>query len=368
MFNNPFPNAFGLDIGDLSIKLVQLRNVSHRFCCASFDLVNARSISIPPGLIVNGVLQQPKQVQHYIQKLLQGKNKREKPIKSPWVIAGLPETQGFIKLITIPKNIEEIIEDDILIEAKKHIPFSEDEKYYIDWEILPPKNIDSNTTKILITAIPKLIADSYTYLLENLGLGVIALEIEALSITRTMVTATKEYKNEARAILDIGATRSSLIVYDADAVQFSTSLPFSGELLTTAISQKLKLQRNDAEEQKKKYGLGAKKQKKVWSILMQETNKFADQLRKDIHFYYSHFHNSNQITHITMCGSGSNLKHLDKVLSLELKIECRPGKVWKNLHTKKQIRLSDEISLGLASAVGLALRASDNPFFKYDSI
>ena len=101
---------------------------------------------------------------------------------------------------------------------------------------------------------------------------------------------------------------------------------------------------------------------------MEQTKKFADATRKSIHFYYSHFPGSNRITHITMCGSGSNLKHLEDILSLELKIECRPGKPWKNLQSKKEINIPYNESIGYATAIGLALRAADNPFFKHDSI
>ena len=83
MFSNPFPNAFGLDIGDLSIKVVQLNNVSHFSSKPSYNLTNSRSIKLPPGLIVNGVLQEPEKVRHYIQHLLSGIKGKYKTIKSP---------------------------------------------------------------------------------------------------------------------------------------------------------------------------------------------------------------------------------------------------------------------------------------------
>ncbi|MFA6427248.1 MAG: type IV pilus assembly protein PilM [Candidatus Magasanikbacteria bacterium] len=368
MFTNPFPNAFGLDIGDLSIKLVQLSNVSNYFKGSHYEYASARSISLPPGLVVNGELTQPEEIRHYIQKLLGHRSKTEKPIKSPWVVASLPEPQGFTKLITIPKSPQELIEDDIIIEAKKNIPFTEDDHYYIDWQVLTPSSEKDVMVRALITAIPKFTADSYTYLLESLGLGVIALELEALSTTRSMVTSKKEYTGQARALLDIGSTRSNLVIYDDNTIQFTTSLPYSGELLTTALSQKLHVSYEEATRIKKEYGLEYKKDKQAWTALIHETKLFADDIRKNILFYYSHFKNTNRITHITMCGSGSNLKHLERFLSLELKIECRPGHVWKNLSAKKQIPISDEESLGYATAIGLALRAADNPFFKHDTI
>lgn len=367
MFNTPFPNAFGLDISDLSIKLVQLENTSNRFLGSySYKIKNAREITLPAGLIVNGEIIQPEKVVSYIIKILQGTKKGEKKINSSWVVASLPELQSFIKLIVLNKDKEEIIDEDILIEAKKHIPFTEDEKYYLDWDILP--SIKEKTTRILISAIMKETADSYTKLLESVGLGIVALENEALSIARSTVTASKEYKNEARGLLDIGATRSSFIVYDNETVQFTADFDFSGELLTVALSQKMKISREEAEEIKIKYGLQYKQQKQIWSLLMDYSKNFAAELRKAIYFYYSHFPETNRIKHITMCGSGSTLKHLDKVLSLELKNECRLGHVWKNLNNKKTLELDEKKYLGYATAIGLALRAADNPFFIKDTI
>jgi type IV pilus assembly protein PilM len=346
--------------------LVGLRNDSFFSKNPVYKPTHARSIAMPPGLIVNGEIQEPQKVHNYIRKLLDGRNSGEKPVTSPWVVAVLPEPYGFIKLITVPKPLADIIEDDITIEASKHIPFTESDKYYLDWQVIPD-TILKDETKVLITAIPQAISDSYTSLLEGLGLGVVALEIEALSICRAMVTAQKKYVGEARAILDIGSTRSSLIIYDDNTIQLSTSLSYSGELLTTALAQSLKVTHEEAEGLKKRYGLEFKDEKKVWAPLIKETHKFADEIRKTIFFYYSHFQQTNRITHITMCGSGSALKYLDKVLSLELKIECRPGNVWKNLAPSKNT-IHDESALGYATAIGLALRASDNPYFTHDTI
>lgn len=361
MFTNPFPHAFGLDIGDLSIKLVQLHNRSLLYHAPHYELANLGEVSLPPGLIVNGELQQPEEVRQRIFKILLGQNSKRKPIRSPWVVAALPETQSFIKLIQINKPADELADAEIVVAAKKHIPFDED-NYYLQWQIIP--NNSRDTTHTLIGATPKLTADSYTYLLESLGLGVVALEIEAISIARSMVTAKKEYMNEARAILDIGASRTCLIVHDHDIIQFSTSLPFSGEIVTTAIAQALHINSDEAEAIKKEHGLEFKKSdRKGWETLIKLTDEFVDAIKNAIDFYYSHFPEPNRITRVVMCGGGTNLKRLDRVISTKLKITTRPGNPWKNLYAKKNIDLPAEKAIGYATAIGLGLRAADNPFF-----
>ncbi len=365
MLFHPYPNAFGLDIGDLSIKIVDLKNISGRKREPRFRLNVARQTTIPPGLIVDGDIQSPEQVRTYITHLIEG-SKGEQPVIGKWVVATIPEVHSFIKVIHLHKDAKDIIEADILLVAKQHIPFDE-ESYYLDWQLLPPITEDATHTRVLLGATPKHIADMYTYLIESLGLGIIALEIEALAIARAMITSTKAYKGEARALLDIGATQTSLVVYDHEAIQFSQTIPFSGEMITTAISQGLKISPEDAEALKQTHGIAyAKEYGEALGIIKQSVDAFVNTISRAFLFYHSHFPHTNAITHITMSGGGSNMKQLPELLTERLGIECQTGKVWKNLGDKPGTIPNDTSSLGYATAIGLAIRASDNPFRQYD--
>lgn len=367
MLFNPFPHAIGLDIGDLSIKMVQLNNISGRKKGNAFELITARSTQIPHGLIVNGELEKPEAVRKYILHLFEKKLfQKDRFYKTPWVVASIPDKHGFIKLIQLDKEADDIIDEDIIIASKKHVPFQEND-YYLDWQIVPSHNHDGNYTNILLASIPKNIANMYTYLLESVGLAVVALELGALSTVRSTITANKNYENEGRAILYIGATESTLTVYDHDHVQFSKSLNYSGEILTTAIAQNLHMSYDEAEMKKKAYGLEYDKSKS-WSILAEQTDKFVEEIKQVLDFYYTHFPTTNKITRIIMCGGGASMKGLDKVLTSKLNIESKPGDIWKNLLSPKPIEMDLNKSLRFSKAVGLALRAANNPFFDSNSL
>lgn len=365
MLGSPFPQAFGLDISDLSIKLVQLYNTSRLYNQPHYNLVTARTVELPPGLIVDGEILQPEPVRKYLQHILQGNKKRD-VIQSPWVVASVPEKKSFLKLITLPKNADDIIDDDVTIAAKQHVPF-ENDSYYIDWQIIP--GTDPEETTILLAVTGKQTANMYTYLLESVGLGVMALEVEALAIARSMITAKKIYDGEARAILDIGSSKTVLLIYDNDSIQFSTVLAYNGNSLTNTIKDKLQITAIEAEKIKKQVGLQHDpRQEKVWGILMKETEIFVQDIQKAMDFYYSHFPNAHRITHITMCGGGATMAQLDAVLAEHLQISIAPGMPWKNLFSKKSMSVSNTTGLRYAAAIGLALRAADNPFFGYDTI
>lgn len=367
MFSNPFYNAFGLDINDESIKLVQLDNRTGSSRVPTYRYMTHRETRLPEGLIVNGELQEPETVRKYMMHLLKGDGSKKDRISGSWCVVSVPSTQSFLRHIQLPKPAADVIEDDVLISAKKHIPFTEDE-YYIDWQIVSNQQY-AEVTDVLIGAIPRSVANLYTYLVESLGLGVIALEIEDLAIARSMITHGKVYEGEARAVLDLGATRSSLIIYDHDIIQFSMGLTFCGKSLTDAIAEALKVSPAEAEKRKKKVGADFKKGKgALFTITKKMVDGLVGEIEKSLKFYESHFPEPNKVTHITMCGGASNLTNLDVLLSNKLGIEAAPGNVWKNLHDTKHLPKKSKSHLALASAIGLALRAADNPSLTRDII
>lgn len=346
--------------------MVQLRNASRRRRGSAYKLVALKETLLPHGLITNGVIEQPEKVRKYIRHLLERKAKNQKRIATSWVVASIPDNHGFIKLIQLDKEPDDLIEEDIISAAKKHVPLDEG-TYYLDWQIMPDHDKKTDHTEVLISTTPKTISEMYTYLLESLGLVVVALELKALATARAMITARKRYEGEARAILDIGATESTMIVYDHDHIQFSRSLSHSGEALTAAIAQKYHLPYGEAETEKRRLGLEYKNSR-LWPLMIKLTDQLIKEVGETIYFYYSHFPHTNKVKHITMCGGGSNLKRLDKILSVKLKIATKPGNVWKNLSSSTPITLDQESSLRFATAVGLALRAADNPYFSGDII
>lgn len=358
LLRNPFSDAFGLDIGDLSIKLVQLTPCAF-YEGRHFKIKELRTTSLPPGLIVNGEIQQPELVRKKLLYLLGKDDGGLKPIRSSWVVANLPEPKTFLKLIDIESSDTTPTSVDVIYQAKKHLPF-EIESAYLDWQVITPAE-NTIRKQVLIGAAPRVIADSYTYLLESVGLNPIALESESVAIARSMITANKDYTGQARAILDLGGTRSSLIIYDNNSVQFSTTLNFSGELVTAAISQALNIGHSQAEELKIKNGLKYDTHNpKYLPAVSGIAENLINELKTTLLFYKEHFSNTNDISRITLCGGMASWENIDNFISKQLKITSHPGHPWKNLHNKKLYDYDQNKSLPLACAIGLAIKATQN--------
>ncbi|MFA6486456.1 MAG: type IV pilus assembly protein PilM [Candidatus Magasanikbacteria bacterium] len=361
LLDNPFHDAFGLDIGDLSIKLIRLAKHNRFRQTPYFSVADVRTVALPPGYIVDGELQQPELVRKKLLFLLGKEGKKYRPIRSPWVVADLPEPKTFLKLIEIDTPPDQITIDDVNMHARRHLPY-ELEETYLDWYVVNASDQNAKKSQVLIGAATKVIADSYTYLLDSVGLTPITMEIEAIALARALITASKSYEGEARILLDLGATRSSMVIYDNSSIQFSATLQFSGELLTTAISQELKIDYEQAENLKIANGLAYDKTRpKYLPVVARAVDDLIAEIKKTIVFYQEHFTNVNPVTHITMCGGLARLKNIDNVLSQKLNIPTYPGHPWKNLNNDKKFSEQDNIdATAMASAIGLALRASAN--------
>jgi len=133
--------------------------------------------------------------------------------------------------------------------------------------------------------------------------------------------------------------------------------------------QGLKIGREEAEHIKREYGVQyTKKYGKALSVIKDSLDIFLDTIEQAFQFYYSHFPNTNKVTHMTMSGGATNTPYLTELLSQRLGITCAPGRVWKNLGTHPGKIPNEETSLSLATAIGLALRAAENPFNVHDMI
>ncbi|MEK7508748.1 MAG: type IV pilus assembly protein PilM [Patescibacteria group bacterium] len=362
MLINPFKNAFGLDFGDRSVKLVQLSKRGVGLGKKRYKLNHASGFDLPPGLIVDGEIQRPEEVLRLLRHHLTSRHKGLE--KSPWVVTSLPETKTYVQLIKVKVDLEEgekIDPQDVIDQVPSYLPFDL-ESVYLDWQPVDCEEVCGKERSVLLAAVPKTIADSYTYLLNMAGLSPLSMEVEATAIARAVINRGKSLKGEARGILDLGAARSSFIIYDHGVVQFSLSLPVSGQKITESISRSLKIDPVEAEKIKRECGLESKKcQGKTKKVLTETLDDLTDKIFQAINFYKLHFPDKNPLTVIRTTGGGANMPALESYLSSKLKIKVRKANPWVNLFPVDKPPMPPEESLRYATSIGLAMRALEDP-------
>ncbi|MFA6171875.1 MAG: type IV pilus assembly protein PilM [Patescibacteria group bacterium] len=318
----------GLDISDLSIKLIQLTKIRDKIKISAVGCAR-----LQPGIIEKGEIIKEDILEKEILKLLASPQYGK--VESDEVIACLPETQTFIKLIDVEKkkNLDEPIKEEI----EKHIPIPIEELYF-DYQVIEEKITEAS---VLIGAAPKKVVDKFTSLLDKINLSVIALEIEPISICRALLLEEGR-KNKGKheknyCLLDIGAKRASLTVYSKNSILFSMSLPISGEEITDTIEKKIKLNREQAEKAKIICGLDKEKAEgAVKAILAEHMGKLLSRIKESLDFYLMHYAEYGPIDKIILCGGGGNIRDLPAYLSEELKIDAIVGDPFVNIGGDKE--------------------------------
>ncbi len=336
------PEAFGLDISDLCLRIAKLKKRG-RF----FRLVSWGEEKIKSGIVEQGEIKNEDVLAGIIKQLLT-KVKGER-ITTKYVVASLPEKKAFLQVIQMPKMEQEELKTAVPFEAENYVPLPI-EKVYLDFQTVPCSN-QIDHLDILIAAIPKKIVDPYVSCFRKAGLIPMALEVESQSIVRAVV------KNEIGPfpllIIDFGRSATSFIVFSNYSLRFTSSVSISSQKLTEVISKTLKLSLDKAEELKLKYGLKDEKISKPATPLLID---LVEQAKKCINYYHSH---NGKIEKILLCGKGVNLKGLSDFIYSELKIPVELANPWVNIllsPLKEAPGLPFKESLGYTTVLGLALR------------
>ena len=363
------PESFGLDISDLSLKIVKLKKRGQ-----FFELDSFLEEKIEPGIIKGGEIKDEKKLAEIIRESI--KKVKEEKLKTNYVVASLPEEKAFLQVIQMPRLCQEDLKSAVIYEAENYIP-TPLEEVYLDYQIIPPVYDHLDHLDILIAALPKKTVDPYLSALKLAGLRPKVLEIESLAIARALIK--NGITTQPILLIDLGATRTSFIIFSGHSLRFTSSIPVSSSNFTEIISKNLGVSLAEAERLKIKHGLEEKvkikigdektelkrERGRIFEALIPTLVDLVQQIKRYLDYYQAHAEHEHLppdgkgVSKILLCGGGANLKGLCQLLSLELKIPVEIGNPWINIligEKKEAAELSFEESLKYTTALGLALR------------
>ncbi|MFH1820484.1 MAG: type IV pilus assembly protein PilM [Candidatus Nealsonbacteria bacterium] len=343
------PTSFGLDISDLSLKIIQLKKKGRLFDLSAFGETKMKA-----GIIEQGEIKNEKALIQHIKKAT---SSVKGSIKTNYVVASLPEEKAFLQVIQLPMMAVEEARKAVYFEAENYIPLPIN-KVYLDSQVISKSKGHLN---VLIAALPKDTVDPYVRSLKGAGLKIAALEIESMSISRALVN--QEINKEPFLLIDLGENRTSLIIFFDSSLRFTTSCQICSKNFTRDIADALDTDLKRAESYKIRYGITdtpqgneiAKAIKPTLEDLTRQTKKYLD---------YSKGHYDKEIKKVVLCGGGVNLKGFTEFFSSKINVPVELGNPWINILSgaKKETRhLPYQESLRYTTALGLALRGQ-----KYD--
>lgn len=347
-----FPSSFGLDLSDLSIKVLRMESEGKLHRVSGYA-----SAALPVGSVIDGEILKPEVVVDVMKRLLEEPTMRKMHTRK--VVCSLPETKAFLRIIVLPKMDEKEVGEAIRWEIEASIPLTLDQIYY-DWQILDKGLVtEEGKINVLFVAVARTVVDQFVSVLESAGMEIVGLETESIAQARSLLSEIDEQKTTL--IVDIGDRRTSFLISVGSTSCFTSSVPLSSQMITDAIAKNLRISFQEAENIKINEGLGSLSLRgPVFQAALPVLENIASEIEKSISFYLENLRYSSGIDSIILCGGGSNMRGLLPYLSRRLNQEVVLGNPWVNVHLGNRLPPIDRNhSVQYSTAIGLALRGID---------
>lgn len=346
-FDSIYP--FGLDLSDLSLKIVQLTKRSNQAAIRSFG-----RFEIPQGVIENSEIKKENDLVEIIKRGLAGV--KGPPLKTKNCICSLPESESFIQLIQLPAMSKEEMREAIHWEAEANFPLPLKELYF-DWQQITPLRDHEQKAEILVGALKRNLVETYLKIFKLAGIEPLVFEVESVATCRALIK--DDFSAQPVLIIDLGAKKTSLIIFSGRTVHLTTSLSLSNTSLIEEIAKNLNISFTQAKGLKFGIGLDPFKDKgRIFGILKPKIEELAKKIQDYLNYFQEHslkrHYFDSKISVIYLCGGGALLYGLSDLLSFYLKIPVKLGKTLVNVSEQPSFLKND--SLAYTTALGLALR------------
>ena len=336
--------AVGLDISHQSLRVVELRATSK-------GVIISRTAErrIPPESAYSDGPIRDAELQKALTAL-------KKDCNLDFVRVSLSEDKAYIFKLSVPNLPEAQLRQSIELQLEENAPITPTEVVF-DFVKFPNESPDH--VDVMVAVFPRKIIDEYTALLKSVGITPVAFHLSAEAVARAVI---KTGDRGSYLICNLGDRSTGLSVVSDGVVQFTSTLSFGGDALTSAIEkhfavdheEALKIRRGD-------HHLKNKEAMELFYSLANAASALKDEMNRIVSYWHTHKDKEGkvgkQIEKIILCGSGSNLHRFDEYVSTGMSMRVDVANVWQNAFSFDdvipQMLLAD--SLSFAGAIGLAL-------------
>ena len=335
----------GIDIGSHAVKICQLQKTGK-----GYKLLAVGSMTIPPGSVEDGVLQEPDEVGKAIAALL--KNLKIKNTKIGISISGY---SVIVKKINLETMDDEALTEYIKAEAEQYIPFDIDD-VYLDFQKLPPKRERSDQIEVMLVAAKKEVINDYLNMLHNLKLKTVLVDVDGFALENIWETTTDVPGNVA--LVDIGASKMNINIISEGVSVLARDIVVGSDQLTEQLANALEIEYQEAE--KIKLGLipAEEQREKIEDIFTRTCTQWVLEIKKAIDLYLAN-NPDKPLVSLVLSGGGSKVSGLQKYIQRETNLPVIAFNPFQNMicdEKKFDREYLESIAPEMAIATGLAIR------------
>ncbi len=341
----------GLDIGDSSIKVVELKVLGKG---RGYQLARLGSEPLSPEAIVDGAIMDSQLVIETIQRLMQRCR-----IKNTQVSTALSGHSVIVKRISLPVMSEAELAESIRWEAEQYIPF-DIQDVNLDYEILEGSSLSGEgNMDVLLAAAKKEKINDYTSVIGQAGLTPLTVDIATFALQNAFEANYDFEPHHIIALVDIGAAVTSISVLHRGTSVYWRDINIGGNHYNDAIQKELNLSSEQAERLKRGEEIEGIPSERVSAIIAGVNEDVEGEIQKTIDFFKQISATDQPLDRLYLSGGAAQVAHLKDSLAQRLNTQAEllnPFRKIPPAGREPAPELVNEMTLTASVAVGLALR------------
>jgi type IV pilus assembly protein PilM len=339
----------GLDISSTSVKLLELSQTNNSYRVESYSVE-----PLPPNAVVEKNISDVEGVGDAIKRVIS----RSKTSSRAAAVA-VAGSAVITKTIEMDAELsDDEMENQITVEADQYIPYPLDE-VAIDFEVLGLSERNPEQVEVLLAACRKENVEMREAALDLGGVKAAVVDIEAHAMKRAFDLVKPQLGDNPEdlvvAIIDIGATMTTLSVLADDKAIYTREQLFGGKQLTEEIQRRYSLSFEEAGLAKKQGGLPDDYEDEV---LQPFKEAVLQQVTRSLQFFFSSSQ-YDDVDYIVLAGGTASIEGLGDMIESKLGTPTIIANPFVNMSLASRVdaeALSNDTP-ALMIACGLAMRS-----------
>ncbi|MCR9278135.1 MAG: pilus assembly protein PilM [Pseudomonadaceae bacterium] len=351
LFNKKSNILLGLDISSTSVKLLELSKNNDRYRVESYAVE-----PLPPNAVVEKNIGDVEGVGEAIKRAVSRSKSGCKAVAV--AVAGSAVITKIIEMDAALSDDE--MENQITVEADQYIPYPLDE-VAIDFDVQNLSERNPDQVEVLLAACRRENVEMREAALDLGGLDARIVDIEAHAMKRAFELVQPQLGSNSEdlvvAIIDIGATMTTLSVLADDRSIYTREQLFGGKQLTEEIQRRYSLSFEEAGLAKKQGGLPDDYEEEV---LQPFKEAVLQQVTRSLQFFFSSSQ-YDDVDYIVLAGGTASIEGLADMIENKLGTPTLIANPFVDMSLSNRVdadALSNDAP-AMMIACGLAMRSFD---------
>lgn len=344
----------GLDIGDHSIKLAELKKTG-----SGYELVNYAVLPTPREAKVGETMSDPLALAPALDNLIemyQG--------KIPKAAIALEGNSVLIRHFTLPDMPDQEMVEAVKFEVEANMPIPLAQLVVDFIRVGEADEGSGKKVEVMVVAARKDILNKFVEAVSTTGLEPVIVDIEPLALLRTL-KLNQDVDNLGNfAIVNIGSTSTNISVFENTVLRFTRTVALGGNRVSGILSERIGISHQQAAAAKEDIDLNISKEIDSLNeddrteLIMPVLSSLFLEINRTIEYYQAKFRGTS-IGKVFFCGGMASIKGLADVAYRQLGMEAFIINPINDLTISSKLAAQknkiEAAGTAMAVAVGLAL-------------